>query len=134
MPLAGPEPMSPDEVRDWVSEKEDITRQHGFGPQAILVDGKFAGWGGISPDGEGASISLVLMPAFWGRGRQVLDLLLEDAFGRRGLPYVLVKFPPSRTRIRGLLDLGFREIGKRMVAGRKFVVYRLDARVEVTGL
>lgn len=127
MPLADPEPMSPDDLRGWVAEKEAITQQHGFGPQAILLDGHFAGWGGIEPDDAGASISLVLFPAFWGRGHQVLDVLLEEAFGGLGLPYVLVEFPPSRTRIRGLLRLGFREVGERTIVGERFIVYRLDA-------
>jgi RimJ/RimL family protein N-acetyltransferase len=127
MPLANPEPMSLDEVRDWVVGKETITKQHGFGPQAILVEGRFAGWRGIEADGDGASISLVLFPAYWGRGHQVLDILLEEAFGQRGLQYVLVALPPSRTRVRGLLHLGFREVGERMVGGERLVVYRLDA-------
>jgi ribosomal-protein-alanine N-acetyltransferase len=127
MPLAGPQPMSPDELRDWVAGKEAITQQHGFGPQAILIDGNFAGWGGIEPDDAGASISLVLFPAYWGRGRQILDVLLEEAFERLGLPYVLVEFPPSRTRVRGLLHLGFRQVGDRTIGGERFVVYRLDA-------
>jgi RimJ/RimL family protein N-acetyltransferase len=127
MPLADPETMSPDEIRDWVAGKKAITQQHGFGPRAILLDGDFAGWGGIEPDGDGASISLVLFLAFWGRGREILDVLLEEAFGRLGLPYVLVEFPPSRTRVRGLLHLGFREVGDRTIEGERFVVYRLDA-------
>ncbi len=127
MPLADPGPMSPDELRDWVAGKEAITQQHGFGPQAILLDGDFAGWGGIEPDDAGASISLVLSPAFWGRGREILNVLLEEAFGRLGLPYVLVEFPPTRTRVRGLLRLGFREVGDRTIEGERFVVYRLEA-------
>jgi ribosomal-protein-alanine N-acetyltransferase len=127
MPLAGPEPMSPDELRDWVAGKEAITREHGFGPQAILLDGELGGWGGIEPDEAGASISLVLSPAFWGHGRQILDVLLEEAFGRLALPYVLVEFPPTRTKVRGLLRLGFREVGGRTIEGERFVVYRLDA-------
>jgi ribosomal-protein-alanine N-acetyltransferase len=127
MPLADPEPMSLDELRDWVAGKEAITQQHGFGPQAILLDDYFAGSGGIEPDDAGASISLVLLPAFWGHGRQILDVLLEKAFGRLGLPYVLVEFPPTRTRVRGLLHLGFREVGDRTIEGERFVVYRLDA-------
>jgi ribosomal-protein-alanine N-acetyltransferase len=127
MPLSGPDPMSMNEIRDWVAAKEDITQQHGFGPQAILVDGSFAGWGGIEPDGDGASISLVLLPAQWGRGHHVFNLFLEEAFDQRGLPYVLVEFPPSRTRVRGLLRLGFRDVGDRIIEGERFVVYRLDA-------
>jgi hypothetical protein len=119
--------MSPNELRNWVAGKEAITQQHGFGPQAILFDGEFAGWGGIEPDDAGASISLVLSPGFWGHGHQILDVLLEEAFGRLGLPYVLVELPPTRTKVRGLLRLGFREVGDRTIEGERFVVYRLDA-------
>jgi [ribosomal protein S5]-alanine N-acetyltransferase len=127
MPLSDPTPMGPEELRDWIEGKESISREHGYGPQAILIDGAFAGWGGLEPDGDGASISLVLFPAFWGRGRQVLDVLLRDAFERLGVPYVLVEFPPTRTRIRGLLSLGFRRVGDREIFGEPFKVYRLDA-------
>src|SRR3989442_9874508 len=115
MPLADPEPISPDQLRDWVAGKEAITQQQGFGPQAILIDGDFAGWGGIEPDDAGASISLVLSPAFWGHGHRILDVLLEEAFDRLGLPYVIVEFPPTRTRVLGLLRLGFREVGDRRI-------------------
>jgi RimJ/RimL family protein N-acetyltransferase len=133
MPLADPDAVSTEELQDWVAMKEAIKEQYGFGPQAILLDGDFAGWGGIEPDGDGASISLVLFPDFWGRGREILDVLLEEAFGRLGLSYVLVEFPPSRTRVRGLLSAGFREVGDRTIEGERFVVYRLDAVVWVRG-
>jgi RimJ/RimL family protein N-acetyltransferase len=127
MPLSGPEPMTLDELQEWIEGKEAITREHGFGPQAILIDGELAGWGGIEADDAGASVSLVLSPAFWGHGRQILDVLLDEAFERRRLPYVLVEFPPTRTRVRGLLRLGFREVEERTIEGERFVVYRLDA-------
>jgi ribosomal-protein-alanine N-acetyltransferase len=127
MPLAGSEPMRPAELSRWVAGKEAITEQHGFGPQAILIEGNFAGWGGLDPDGEGAEIALVLFPAYWGWGHRILEILLEHAFGRLGLPYVLVHFPPSRTRVRGLLQLGFRQVGDETIEGERFIVYRLDA-------
>jgi RimJ/RimL family protein N-acetyltransferase len=127
MPLAGPEPMRPDEVAPWVEGKEAITKEHGYGPQAILIDGTFAGWGGLEPHGDGAAISIVLFPTYWGRGHQILTILIEEAFGSLGLPYVVVEFPPSRTRVRGLLDLGFRNVGDETPFGERFIVYRLDA-------
>ena len=101
----------------WLRPSSDSGR----GPLALQ------GWGGMEPDGDGASISLVLSPAHWGHGHQVLDILIEEAFGQRGLPYVLAELPPSRTRVRGLQHLGFRQVGERMVGGERFVVYRLDA-------
>lgn len=127
MPLSGPEPMRPQEVPQWVAGKEAITHQHGFGPQAILIDGTFAGYGGLDPDSDGTEIALVLFPAYWGWGHQIVKILLEEAFGQLGLTYVLVKVPPSRTRIRGLLQLGFRKVGDTMIEGERFIVYRLDA-------
>jgi ribosomal-protein-alanine N-acetyltransferase len=127
MPLTDEEPWSADDVHEWVARKESITEEHGYGPQAIIVDGTFAGWGGIEPDGEGASISLVLLPSFWGHGREILEVILEQAFVQRGLPYVLVEFPPSRTRVRGLLRMGFHQFEERTIEGERFIVYRLDA-------
>jgi Acetyltransferase (GNAT) domain len=127
LPLAGPEPMRPDEVSPWVAGKEAITKEHGYGPKAILIDGTFAGWGGLVPDEDGVDIALVLLPAFWGWGLRVLKILLGEAFGQLRLPYVLVHFPPSRTRIRGLLSLGFRRVGEEIVEAQRWVVYRLDA-------
>jgi RimJ/RimL family protein N-acetyltransferase len=118
------------EATDWLDPRLDQRWEFppvvGFiVPSGFEGYARLAGWGGIEPDG--ASISLVLLPPFWGRGHQVLDILLDEAFRHRGLPYVLVEFPPSRTRVRGLLHLGFREVGERMVGGERFVVYRLDA-------
>ena len=46
------------------------------------------------------------VPGVLGVGRQILDVQLEETFGRVGLVYVLVEFPPSRTRVHGLLHLG----------------------------
>jgi [ribosomal protein S5]-alanine N-acetyltransferase len=40
---------------------------------------------------------------------------------------VIVKFPPSRTRVTGLFRLGFRRIGERTIYGERFVIYRLDS-------
>jgi ribosomal-protein-alanine N-acetyltransferase len=130
MPLSDPaHPMGSNDLQDWIALKECIAETHGYGPQAILIDGAFAGWGGLEPDNDddGASISLVLFPTFWGWGRQILDALLREAFEHLGLPYVVVEFPPSRTRIRGLLSLGFRVVGEKEIEGHHFIVYRLDA-------
>jgi hypothetical protein len=51
MPLAGPEPMRPDEVAPWVESKEAITKENGYGPQAILIDGTSPAGARSSPTG-----------------------------------------------------------------------------------
>jgi hypothetical protein len=35
------------------------------GPWAFIVDGKFAGWGGLQPEEGDADLELVLHPDYW---------------------------------------------------------------------
>ena len=109
-----------------IEGKERRCDEHGFGPWAIFIDGCFAGWGGLQPHGDEAEVALVLAPAYWGNGKTVLDRILAHAFGELRLPYVLVLFPSTRTRVRGLLRLGFRPDGVDDVDGETFVRYLLD--------
>jgi len=32
---------------EWIAGKEKLWAEHGYGPWAFLIDGKFAGWGGL---------------------------------------------------------------------------------------
>ena len=86
-----------------------------------------------SPAGMGSSPTTTApdlpraVPGVLGVGRQILDVQLEETFGRVGLVYVLVEFPPSRTRVHGLPHLGFRTVGDTTTEGEPFVVYRRDA-------
>jgi [ribosomal protein S5]-alanine N-acetyltransferase len=126
MPLAG-EPFDEDAGREWVAAKERLWDEHGYGPWAVLAEGDVAGWAGLQPTDEGEpEIALVLAPSRWGIGKAVLDLLLHDAFEVRKLPYVLVFFPPSRARVRGLLRLGFHQEGEQTIEGERFLRFRLD--------
>ena len=113
------------DAAEFVVGKESLWNEHGFGPWAIWIDGRFAGWGGLQPEGSEAEIALVLHPEFWGRGRSVYDRIIKIAFGEMGLRSVVIYFPPSRTRVRGIQRLGFVREGEEEVWGETFVRYRL---------
>lgn len=109
----------------FVAAKERIWVEHGYGPWAFLVDGRFAGWGGLQPEAGDADLGLVLHPEFWGIGPVVCRKILQEAFGRPGRESVIVLLPPTRTRIRAVLRAGFRPDGEIEIAGERFVRYRL---------
>jgi hypothetical protein len=49
------------------------------------------------------------------------------AFGRLGLKSVTILLPPSRTRVSGVSQLGFRADGEVDLDGERFIRYRLNA-------
>ncbi len=109
----------------FIASKEQMWEQHGFGPYAFEIDGKFAGWGGVQPDDGEADLALVLHPDFWGVGKVLYKKIIDHAFGEMNLDSVVVFFPPSRTRIQGFLRLGFVKDTEMEVGDEKFIRYRL---------
>src|SRR5687767_5301069 len=83
LPLARGE-FGPAECASFVEGKESLWREHGYGPWAFLIDGEFAGWGGMQPEGDDADLALILKPEFWGYGREVYEAVLARAFGALG--------------------------------------------------
>ena len=111
----------------WVADKEALWAEYGFGPWAIWIDGRFAGWGGVQPEGDEADLALVLHPDFWGTGKAVFQRIIDLAFGEIGLASIVIYFPPTRTRVRGILRAGFVREGEHDLYGETFVRYRLMA-------
>jgi RimJ/RimL family protein N-acetyltransferase len=109
----------------FVAAKEQLWAEHGYGPWAFVVDGQFVGWGGIQPEDGEADLGLVLHPNHWGLGQALYDEIIDRAFGEMGFETVVVLFPPSRTRIKGLLRLGFKQDGELELDGERFIRYRL---------
>lgn len=109
----------------FVAAKERLWAAHGYGPWAFLVNGEFAGWGGLQPEGADIDIGLVLHPRFWGVGRRLYAGFVETAFADLGATSVIIMLPPSRTRVAGVRRLGFQPDGEVDVAGARFVRYRL---------
>lgn len=124
MPLTG-DNFDEADCADFIASKEQLWAEHGYGPWAILVDGSFAGRGGLQWENGDADLGLVLLPAYWGLGRTLYGMILERAFGEMGFDSVTVLLPPSRTRIKGLSRLGFKPDGETLIEGERFLRYRL---------
>ena len=126
LPLAR-DHFGPEACARFVAAKERLWVEHGYGPWAFFVDGEFAGWGGLQPGGDEVDLGLVLRPQHWGVGRALYERLVAHAFDTMGVPSVVILLPPSRVRVSGVLQLGFRPDGEVQVAGERFLRYRLTA-------
>jgi [ribosomal protein S5]-alanine N-acetyltransferase len=115
------------ECARFVAAKERLWAEHGYGPWAFVIDGEFAGWGGLQPEGDEVDLGLVLRPRHWGAGRVLYERLLTQAFDEMRLASVIILLPPSRVRVTGVLRLGFRPDGELQIMGERFVRYRLLA-------
>ncbi|WP_155368575.1 GNAT family N-acetyltransferase [Catellatospora vulcania] len=113
------------ECAAFVAAKEQLWREHGYGPWAFLVDGEFAGWGGLQPEDGDADLALVLHPRFWGHGAAICDRVLDEAFGTFGFGSVTILLPPSRRSAHGVARLGFRTDGETSIGDDRFLRYRL---------
>ncbi|THF68188.1 GNAT family N-acetyltransferase [Deinococcus sp. Arct2-2] len=109
----------------FIAAKERLWEEHGYGPWAFFVGDRFAGWGGLQPEGPDADLGLVLHPDFWGLGQQVIPAILRRAFSDWGLPSVTVLLPQGLRGTRAATRFGFRLDGKVMLNEVGFVRYRL---------
>ena len=128
MPLARVD-FGPAECDEFIVAKERLWEDHGFGPWAFVIDGEFVGWGGLQPEGCEVDLGLVLHPKHWGLGKTLYKEIISLAFGRLGIKSVTVLLPLTRTRVSGVLMLGFKPDGEGEVAGERFIRYRLSAPV-----
>lgn len=126
MPLTS-DKFDEEDCRAWIAGKEKMWEEHGYGPWAFVIDGKFAGWGGLQPEEGDADLGLVLHPDYWGHGKVIYDEIIRRAFDEMGLKSVTILLPPTRTRLKGILRLGFQPDGEVEVGGERFIRYRLDA-------
>ena len=74
-----------------------------------------------------AELGLVLHPDYWGAGKIIYNEIIKRAFGEMKLESVIILFPPTRTRIKGILKLGFQVDGEVEIEGEQFNRYRLFA-------
>lgn len=133
LPLASGD-FGPEECERFVEAKEKMWEEHGFGPWAFVQNGEFIGWGGLQPEGDDADVGLILRPQSWGIGRQLYELTVAFAFQELELDSVIAMLPPTRTRGGGLQRLGFEPDGETVIAGERFVRFRLHrSRLRQTG-
>lgn len=112
------------DYNSFIGAKQKIWDEHGYGPWAFILDGKFIGWGGLQPLDKDVEIALMLHPNYWGLGKALYEKMIDFAFEEKGLESVIILFPPSRTRIKALLKLGFQPEGKLSIGGHIFNRYR----------
>ncbi len=123
-------PLLPDEFNEdacdkFIAVKEKLWIENGYGPWAFILNGQFVGWGGLQPENGEVDLALVLHPTYWGLGKTIYKKIISIAFNEMRLASVTVLFPPTRTRIRGLIQLGFKEDGKLQIGSNQFVRYRI---------
>ena len=123
MPLSQDD-FSEADAQDFVEGKERLWAEHGYGPWAFFVGGRFAGWGGVQPEADDADLGLVLHPNFWGWGKRIYDEVLRRAPGL-GITSITVLLPPNRMNVRGLARLGFVTDGELELHGERFIRYRV---------
>lgn len=111
--------------KEFIVSKEQLWSEYGYGPWAFVVNDEFVGWGGLQPENGDADLALVLHPNHWGLGKYLYTEIIKRAFGEMKLESVTVLFPPSRTRIQGLLRLGFKKESVLKIDGKHFIKYRL---------
>ena len=109
----------------FIKAKEELWDKHGYGPWAFIINNKFAGWGGLQPEYGEADLALVLHPDYWGKGKTLFQLIMVRAFDEMDIPSITVFFPSSRTRIQGIVQLGFVRDGELMIQNTQFLRYRL---------
>jgi len=126
MPLAA-DRFDESDYDKFIKFKENIWKDCGYGPWAFIINGKFAGWGGLQLEHDDIEIALVLHPKYWGMGRAIYDKIIHYAFEELNLNSVIVLLPPSRDHIKGLLKLGFEKDGKFEINKKLFFRYRLFA-------
>lgn len=131
LPLAAP--CTLDQAAAWVADKDAQWEAAGYGPWAVTVDGRLAGWGGFQREEDDADLALVLHRAHWGLGRTLHGLMIERGFTELGLDAVTVALPFSRDASQVLQRFGFRPDGVVLHGGVPFRRYRLT-RVEWEGL
>ncbi len=128
LPLASGH-FGPTEYEQFVKRKEKMWHQHGFGPWAFVQNEEFIGWGGLQPEGKDADIGLILHPQSWGVGRHLDETIVSFAFQDFGLDSAIAMLPPTRSRGSGLQRLGVEPDGEALIAGERFVRFRLHRRV-----
>jgi RimJ/RimL family protein N-acetyltransferase len=113
----------------FIAAKEALWQKHGYGPWAFVCDGKFLGWGGLQYEEGDADLALVLHPDHWGRGKEIYDLIINYDFNELRLSSITALLPPSRTRLKVMVRLGFIPDGEMTISEKRFLRFRLNKKL-----
>ena len=61
-----------------------------------MVDGRFAGWGGLQPEEGDVDVAIVLHPDYWGLGKELFDWITAFAFEEKGFDVAVTYTPPRK--------------------------------------
>ncbi len=109
----------------FLDAKRQMWAEHGYGPHAFIINGEFAGWGGLQPENGEADFALVLHPDFWGWGYRVFQKIKAEALKEGRISSITILLPPQRTNYRAVKRLGFVEDGGLVIDGAVFLRFRL---------
>lgn len=112
----------------FISAKNQLWQTHGYGPRAFVINGHFAGWGGLQPQDGEVDLALVLHPDYWGLGHVLYQQMMHMAFSDMGLKSITILIPPTRTQIKGLIRLGFKKETDVLIKNERFIKYRLEKK------
>lgn len=131
-----------DETREWLDEKLDHWREHGFGVWMFRdLDGALVGGCGIHHwllDGRAeVEIGYVVHSALWTQGyaTEMAGAVVDHAFGDLALPDLVGFTSPDNVPSRRVLEkLGFAFERTFVSGGKSSVLYRRRARALTTGV
>ena len=125
MPLAKGR-FTPSDCEKFIAAKESMWEEFGYGPYAFVIEGQFAGWGGLQPENGEPDLAIVLHPDHWGKGKFFFDEIVHRAFHIMGFETITALLPPSRKNGKAMTRLGFFEDGEVEIEGQKFIRYRMN--------
>ncbi len=117
---------TPGDYAAFIAAKTAMWGDAGYGPWAIYLDDRFAGWGGFQPEAGEPDLGLVLHPDFWGEGAGIYRELLRRGFGELGFESVTILLPPGRKHERAVERMGFTSEGRyERGVGKVYERYRM---------
>ncbi|GLQ24226.1 hypothetical protein GCM10007853_21000 [Algimonas ampicilliniresistens] len=114
-----------DMVTDFVASKEECWHKDGLGYWAILLNGKYVGWGGLQSEEGEWDFGLVLRPEIFGLGPRITRRVIEFAFADDRIQLVKFLVPPSRKNLSAFDRLGARYVGEIDCNNTSFLKYEL---------
>lgn len=109
----------------FLEAKQQLWDEHGYGPWGLMINGEFAGWGGLQPESGEVDFALVLHPDFWGYGHSIFKRFEHVAFDELNLSSITALFPPTRNNWRAITRFGFLKEKELVINNRTFIRFRL---------
>ena len=119
-------PFTLEDHQAFLRDKQQLWDEHQYGPVAFLINGEFAGWGGLQAEQGDADAALILHPRFWGYGYRIFKHIRHQAFQQLGLTSITALLPLDRPNHQAITRLGFKKNGTLTVHGNVFQRFRLS--------